>query len=70
MHPLSQHQGLFHIVSDQQHGQTGALPKLQQKILHGLADLQIQSAKGLIKQQHLGIGCQCSGNGNPLLHPS
>ncbi len=68
MHPLGQHQGLLHIVGDQQHREASALPELQQKILHGLTNLQIQGAKGLIEEQHLGIGGQGAGDGDPLLH--
>ena len=55
MHPLGQHQGLLHIVGDQQHREAGALPELQQEILHGLANLQIQGAKGLIESNTLGL---------------
>ena len=68
MHPLGQHQRFLDVVGDQQNGEAGALPELQQEVLHRFADLEIQSPEGFIQQQDAGVGGQGAGDGHPLLH--
>ena len=55
------------VVGDEDKGDAEALLNVLQLRLHILAQLQIQSSKGLVKQKHLWTGHDRPCNGHPLL---
>lgn len=69
-HPIRKQQRLIHIVGNHDTGELLRLGNLHQLLLQVAARQGIQSAKGLIQQQHPRTDGQSPGNGYPLFHPS
>ena len=65
---LGQEDGFFHIMGNHENADSGALPQVQHKLLHGFLGLHVQGTEGFIHQHNLGTGSQGTGNGNSLLH--
>ena len=66
-HCVGHGQGLLLVVGDVDKGDAQGLLDALQFILHVLAQLQVQSAQGLVQQQDLGPVYQGPGDGHPLL---
>ena len=65
---VGQQHGLVHIVRDHDHGAVGASHDLQQLVLQLGTRQGVESAEGLVHEQHLGLHGQGAGNAHALLH--
>ncbi|MOA00108.1 hypothetical protein D3C78_1194560 [compost metagenome] len=59
--------GFFDVVGDQEHRLGGALPDLQQQLLHLLAGKGVESAERFVHQQHARVGGEGASQADTLL---
>ncbi|MNM93028.1 hypothetical protein D3C81_1053890 [compost metagenome] len=59
--------GFFDVVGNQEHRLGGALPDLQQQLLHLLAGEGVEGAEGFVHQQHARVGSERAGQADTLL---
>lgn len=69
-HAAGQEDGFFNRVGDEQHGQSGALPDVQQLVLQAFARHGVQHAEGPVHQHQLGVVGEHTGEGHALFHPA
>ena len=66
--PVGEIDGLGDVVGHEQNCAGGLLPDPQQKVLHLVAGLRVESAEGLVHQDDLRADGQRAGDGHALLH--
>ena len=67
-HAVGQEDRLLDRMGDEQHGQAGALPDVEQLVLQALARHRVERAERLVHQHHLGVVGEHAGDRDALLH--
>jgi hypothetical protein len=65
---IGEEDGLRDAVGDEDHGLLVLLPDPEQLLLHHLAGLGVEGAKGLVHEKHRRMIGEHAGDGHPLLH--